>query len=248
LNPVFASDMFRVLMRSMPFDPEEPDSARNDRMYGALCALSGTFPRDEIEMMYAVGAIVSFHAGAACFRLGVNGAQPNGENTRHISSAGSAMRTFDAMAKGLERRQVRPMECLRAPRDWSRVDAERCLAVLANRLLGHDPDPGAPPITTAPGSEPSSEPAAKPGIPEPAWTPEMVASAKTMMDAEPPPPPAIEGVESDGSIVVPVNPTPEQEIYIAQRMIHNRRDQWADDIMSGAKPKIPPIRPGDRIP
>ncbi len=76
----------------------------------------------------------------------------------------------------------------------------------------------------------------------------MIAKAEADIRTEDPGPPPVEGVAPDGSIVVPDNPTPEQEAYMGARIIHNTRDHWTDDIASGAKPKIPRLRPGDRIP
>lgn len=251
-NPTYADDVFRILMRALPHDPDEPDCARNARMYGALCTLSGMAPRDGIEMMYAVAAIISFHAGVASFRIGMNGALPNGENSRHLTTAASAMRCFDSMIKGLERRQARPLPVETGPRDWSHIDPEACLETLADRLRGTTSRPGAAPIQTAARdaikrwedlvTEQAKPPPPKP---EPVWTAEMVH--KVLMDALPKPKP-VEGVEPDGSIVVPENPTPEQETYMGLRIIRNEREKWAKEIDGGGKPRIPPVRPGDRIP
>lgn len=245
LNPVFIYDVLRSLMRALPHDPNEADRFRTNRMYSALCALSGMYPRDEIEMMYGAAAIMSFHASTACYRLGMNGAQPNGENTRHITAAGSAVRTFDSLIKGLERRQTRPMTMPRGPQDWTPLAPADNLLSLERQALGDDPDPTAPPIRTAPGETPQrfERPTPAAAMAAPVWTAAMVETARAALD-RPPPPPAIEGVQPDGSIIVPENPTPEQEAYIGKRLIENSRD----DVGSGGKPRIPPIRPGDRIP
>ncbi len=256
LNPVFILDMLRSLMRALPHDPDEADMFRTNRMYGALCALSGMYPRDEIEMMYGAAALMSFYASAACYRLGMNGALPNGENSRHITTAGSAIRTFDNLIKGLERRQSRPMAIVPGPIDWSHVTAGLDIRTLERQARGEPAGETAPPIRTAPRAAAAmvvtpdrrTMTAQNRSIAEPVWTQAMVRTAKAGFDREPPPPPAIDGVEPDGSIIVPENPTPEQEAYIGKRIIENGRDKWTDELLTGRKPRLLPIRPGDRIP
>ncbi len=244
LNPVFINDTLRSLMRALPHDPDESDRFRTNRMYGSLCALSGMYPRDEIEMMYAAAAVMAFHASAACYRLGMNGAQPNGENTRHITAAGSSIRTFDSLIKGLERRQTRPMAMPQGPRDWSHVTPADNILLLERLARGEGETLAAPPIRTAPNQAPQIfvRPIQEIAIAEPVWTPEMIRNARADLDRDLPP--AIEGVQPDGSIIVPENPTPEQEAYIVQRLLDNSRA----DVRSGGRLRIPPIRAGDRIP
>ncbi|HET6605306.1 MAG TPA: hypothetical protein VFG62_01475 [Rhodopila sp.] len=260
INPLFVDEMVRSLMRTLPHDPDEDEPARNRRMYATMSAISGMYPRDEIEMMYCVGAVAAFHAAMAGWRIGMNGAAPNGESTRHIAGANASIRTFDSMAKGLERRQARPCVAPPGPNAWNDIDLKRYADWWTERVRAcslplpdaEEPPPTAPlPVANeAPPVTPDApEPQARqPAAPGPIWTTEMVAKAEAEMGEADAPPPPVEGVEPDGSIVVPDNPTPEQEAYMGARIIHNARDQWTETIASGQKPKIPRLRPGDRIP
>jgi hypothetical protein len=194
----------------------------------------------------------------AGYRIGMNGATPNGENTRHIAAANASIRTFDTMLKGLERRQARPCAAPMGPNAWDDTDLERFANDWAERVRacsvpksgGQEPHPTAPlPAPSPPPSdEPSASQAPEPDPPAPAWTAEMIADAEAEIATADPPPPPVEGVAPDGSIVVPDNPTPDQEAYMGARIIHNLRDRWADEIDSNEKPTIPRLRPGDRIP
>jgi hypothetical protein len=216
------------------------------------------YPRDEIEMMYCASAMAAYHAAMAGWRIGMNGATPNGDSTRHITTANASIRTFDTLIKGLERRQARPCAAPMGPNNWEDTDLERYAdwwtvrvrACSVPQLHSEEPPPTAPIPTEPPPAEapPDSPETPEPDTPDPVWTAEMIATAEADIPAEDPGPPSVEGVAPDGSIVVPDNPTPEQETYMGARIIHNTRDHWTDDIASGEKPKIPRLRPGDRIP
>ena len=80
-------------------------------MHSALLGLAALHPRDEIEVMLGVQAIAAYHAAAACWRIGINHHRPNGDSTRHITTAASRARTFDALLRALERRQAKPLCC-----------------------------------------------------------------------------------------------------------------------------------------
>ena len=78
-------------------------------MYSALLGLSALHPRDEIEVMLGVQAMSAYHAAAACWRIGMNHHLPNGDSTRHITTAASAARVFDSLLRAIERRQAKPL-------------------------------------------------------------------------------------------------------------------------------------------
>ncbi|HVY17387.1 MAG TPA: hypothetical protein VHB27_19350, partial [Rhodopila sp.] len=360
---IIVDDAIRSLMLCLPNDPDEHETHRNRRIYAAIRAVEALGPRDEIELMYAVQAVIAHYAALACWRLGMNGAAPNGENTRHLAAASAAVRTYDAMVKSLERRQARAIEAVPAakrraaslatplaaasavpsggpaedpsgrpggdapvgyvppgdtpadtpadtpvdvpadmPTDtspgnasddrpgtaapgtpgtpvdvpppplsgnslegpWSRRDLGRFIAALEERLRP-DRDPAAPPpVLLPPGPSAASPSTAGTCLPEtpfpgtvlpetpagkapaPVWTEAMIAETEAQPAPAAPEPPPIEGVEPDGSIVVPENPSPEQETYMGLRIIRNMRETWTEDILAGRSPKIGPLRPGDR--
>ncbi len=109
LNPSFMREAIRTLLRSLPLDPAEPQGWQDRRMNAALLGLAALNPRDEIEVMLAVQAMAAYHAATACWHIGMNHHRPNGDSTRHITSAATAARTFDTMLRALERRQAKPL-------------------------------------------------------------------------------------------------------------------------------------------
>jgi hypothetical protein len=51
-------------------------------------------------------------------------------------------------------------------------------------------------------------------------------------------------------MIVPENPTPEQEAYLTYRLIRGYRANWENNLRDG-KPHLPPLRPlrpGDFVP
>ncbi|HVZ07861.1 hypothetical protein [Rhodopila sp.] len=61
---------------------------------------------------------------------------------------------------------------------------------------------------------------------------------------------SIPGVRDDGGIIVPEDPTPEQEAYMARRYALNIRKKYHENLQAGINelPKIIALRPGDLIP
>ena len=108
-SPLFMRESVRTLFRALPLDQAEPVAWQHRRMYSALLGLSALHPRDEIEVMLGVQALSAYHAAAANWRIGMNLKKPNGDSTRHITTAANAARTFDAMLKAIERRQAKPL-------------------------------------------------------------------------------------------------------------------------------------------
>jgi hypothetical protein len=246
IDPMFTADAVQALMRALPLDVAEPEAAQRRRVNGALTALAATNPRDPIEVMLAVQAIASYHAACACWRIGMNLRHPRGDSTRHLSAAATAARTFDTMLRAIERRQAKPLSVpvgRPAPRVWPDNAGPTFLDAVAQRIQRDD---------DAPVREPPRRP------PNPAtWTPRALAIAREMrvqdqleaenagLDLA-----SVEGVLPGGGIIMPENPTPAQEKYIARRLGLMYKREYAKNLRKGIKayPKIRPLRTGDLVP
>ncbi|WP_428492640.1 hypothetical protein [Rhodopila sp.] len=245
-SPSFMTEAIRTLIRTLPLDPDEPQSWQDRRAHAALLGLAALHPRDEIEVMIGVQALAAYHAASACWRIGMNLRRPNGESTRHITTAASAARTFDAMLRALERRQVKPLAVpvgRPTPRIWTPADdnpsatmdhmLDRCLA---NQRRDAANDQAEPP---------------------PAWTEQLLAAAQEFLERE-----RIEhenegldianteGILPGGGMIVMADPTPQQAAYLARRVGLQYRREFEENRLKGIHklPKIRPIRPGDLIP
>jgi len=246
INPSFMREAVRTLMRTMPLDPVEPPAWAHRRMHSAMLALAALHPRDEIEVLLAIQALAACQAAAACWRIGMNHHRPNGDSTRHLTSAANAARTFDALLKALERRQAKPLAVPpgRPPsRVWPDQDPTRFMLVWEDRCRqGHD---------AVPPEEPSL-----PELPD-IWTPHALAVAAQLRDqarieAE------NEGLDlantqdilPGGGMIVPPDPTPQQQAYMARRLGLSYQQERDDNMRRGSQalPKIRPLRPGDLIP
>jgi hypothetical protein len=242
INPAFVQEGVRTLLRALPIDPAEPKAWRSRRMGTALMGLSALHPRDEIEVMLGVQSLCAYHAAAACWHLGMNHHYPRGSGLRQFSAAASAARTFDTLLKALERRQAKPLSVpvgRPAPREWPEPDP--------NTLLRHFEERCGRGETEARGAP----------EPEVAWTPEAVAEAEHRLERE-----RIEaenagldianteGILPGGGMIVPDDPTPQQDAYIARRFGLSYLQECLDNRRNGdpAPPKIRPLRPGDRVP
>lgn len=236
------SDALRTLMRAMPIDPAEADLYRERRQYAATVALSTLAPRDEIEVMIGVQAVAAFQAAAACWRLGMNHHLPNGDSVRHISAAATAARAFDTLVKALERRQARSMAAVDEPKDWSSIDPMGEMKRLADRVRRPE----------RPLGRRSRGKAAPPAWPEAATSlvTAMREQERIETEQQDPDPAEVEGVRPDGSMIVPEDPTPEQEAYLSRRLGRGYRQEWEDSVAEG-RPRVPKLRvvkPGDIIP
>ncbi len=240
LNPSFIREAVRTLMRTMPLDPAEPAAWGHRRMHSAMLALAALHPRDEIEVLLGVQALAACHAAAACWRIGMNHHRPNGDSTRHVTTAATAARTFDSLLRALERRQAKPLAVpigRPPPRQWPEQDPTGFMLAWEDRCRG---DAGAGPDSAS-------------GM----WTPAALAIAGERLEFE-----RLEadnfgldlantpGILPGGGMIVPVNPTPEQEAYMARRLGLTYRQEREDNLRRGIQtlPKIRPIRPGDLIP
>jgi hypothetical protein len=256
INPLFVNDAVRTLVRAMPLiDQTEPRGWVTRRMYTAMRALAALHPRDEIELMLGVQALCAYQAASALWRAGMNLRYPPGDSTRHITTAATAARTFDTMLKALERRQAKPLVVppgRPAPRHWPEQDPAAVVDALEARCRQGEDDP---------------EPVQAASSPPVVWTAEAVILANTIAEnartedenqgldlANTP------GIRSDGSIIMPEYPTPEQDAYIARRIALRIKREWAENQRNGIKgngikgngikgfPKIRPLRTGDLVP
>lgn len=244
-NPHFMHESVRTLMRSLPLDPSEPKGWQDRRMYSALLGLSALHPRDEIEVMLGVQAMSAYHAAAACWRIGMNHHCPNGDSTRHITTAATAARTFDTMLRALERRQVKPLAIpIGRPdaQDWADCDPPEMTMQKWVDRCSRDKF----------GADPSAQ--SEPAI---AWTPMQLAAADAFLEQE-----RIqrenqgldlantEGILPGGGMIFPENPTPQQDAYMARRVGLMYKREYEENLRKGIKkyPKIRGIKPGDLIP
>ncbi|HEX2942718.1 MAG TPA: hypothetical protein VHO91_16830, partial [Rhodopila sp.] len=180
----------------------------------------------------------AYHAAAAGWRLGMNHHLPNGDSTRHVSMAATAARTFDTMLKALERRQAKP------------------LAVPVGRPAAKCWPKDNPAATMANWAVLCREDEAPPPDPAVIWTPEKLAAAARLreqerraaedagLDIE-----GTAGILPGGGMIVPENPTPEQEAYLARRLGLAYRRAYEENRRNGIEglPEIRAIRPGDLV-
>ena len=241
IDPRFIDESIRTLMRTLPIDPLEPRAWVLRRMDSAIRALAAMHPRDEIEVMLGVQALSAYQAAAACWRIGMNLRQPNGDSTRHITAAASAARTFDALLRGLERRQAKPLAVppgRLAPRIWPDAGATGLVQALEARCRQGDAEP-------------------KPEASAESWSDQDVADTEALGEQE-----RLarenegldiantEGILPGGGMIMPENPTPQQDAYIARRLALMYRREHAENLRKGIKgyPKIRPLRTGDHVP
>ncbi|WP_158921447.1 hypothetical protein [Acidisphaera sp. S103] len=242
INPLFITEAIRTLMRNLPIDPKEPPAWANRRMFCALVNLAAYHPRDETEVTLAVQALSAYHAAAACFRIGMNLRDPNGDSTRHITAACSAARTFDSLLRALERRQAKPLSVPvgRPPsRPWSDPKPDEYMDEMETRCRHGD-------------LEPESQP-----DPQIAWTPEQRAAFEALREQR-----RIdkenegldiantEGILPGGGMILMENPTPQQAAYMGRRLGLMYKREIEENRRKGITkmPKIRGIRPGDLIP
>ena len=248
LNPSFMHEAVRTLLRALPIDPAEPKAWSDRRMDSALLALAALHPKDEIEVMLGVQALSAYHAAAACWRIGMNHHRPNGDSTRHITTAASAARTFDGLLKALERRQAKPLSVppgRPAARAWPQASPGKRIQELAARCREVFDEPEhANPAPAAPA-------------PVAIWTQTDLAIANKIRDQDRREAENqgldianTDGILPDGSMIMPEDPTPQQAAYIGRRLGLMYQREYHENLRNGVKPipKIRPIRPGDLIP
>lgn len=213
-------------------------------MNAALLGLTALHPRDEIEVMLAVQAMAAYHAATACWHIGMNHHRPNGDSTRHITTAATAARTFDTMLRALERRQAKPLFIpvgRPAARTWDDPHPTPIIQELAERCRLDETPP---------------EPADRDEAPV-IWTPEDLAAADAHIERERAEAENdgldianTEGILPGGGMILMEDPTPQQAAYMGRRLALMYRREHEEDLRKGitTMPRIRAIRPGDLIP
>ena len=242
IDPQFMTDAIQTLMRALPLDTKEPEHVKQRRCKAALTALAATNPRDPIEVMLAVQAIAAYHAACACWRIGMNARHPRGDSTRHISAAATAARTFDTMLRAIERRQAKPLAApvgRPASRSWPKGGIGKRLEELAERVVRDD---DADPLTPQQDAVWSAEAIA---LAEQQREQDRIADENKGLDIA-----NTEGILPDGGIIMPEDPTPQQEAYIGRRLGLMYKREYEENLRKGLRviPKIRPLRTGDVIP
>jgi hypothetical protein len=243
-NPSFMREAVRTLMRTLPLDPAEPQGWQDRRMHSALLGLSALHPRDEIEVMLGVQAMAAYHAAAACWHIGMNLRRPNGDSTRHITTAASAARVFDSLLRAIERRQAKPLSIpigRPPPQVWISESPTRSSGYWRERCSAGETG------FALHGTVESQI----------VWTEEdrvfgdeflhrrQVEQENEGLDIA-----NTEGILPGGGMILMDDPTPQQSAYMARRIGLQVRRQRQDDLRNGIDrlPPIRPIRPGDLIP
>ncbi|HEY4175160.1 MAG TPA: hypothetical protein VGM42_19175 [Rhodopila sp.] len=242
-NPWFMREAIRTLFRTLPLDPSEPKPWADRRMHAALLGLSALHPRDETEVMLGIQAMAAHHAAMAAWRIGMNLGPLSGANSRHISTACSAARTFDAMLRALERRQAKPLSVpvgRPASQNWDDAPNPSTIVDQAAERCHADANP--------PQNPPDSAVV---------WTPDAIAAVNATRERE-----RIEkenegldianteGILPGGGMILMENPTPQQEAYMDRRLQLGYTREIEENRRKGIfkLPKIRGIRPGDLIP
>jgi hypothetical protein len=245
LHPAFMDEAVRSLLRACPLDPTEPERWADRRMQSALNSLAALHPRDEIEVMLGMQAVVAYHAANASWRIGMNLRLPNGDSTRHFAAAATASRVFETMLRALERRQARPLAVPAgrpAPRVWPDHDPAAVVRYWEVRCRkGED--------VAIPNRRQLDETAS--------WTPRALAIARQMrerdqlqMADEGLDIAGTEGILPGGGMIMPKDPTPQQVAYMVRRTELMYRREWQDNVRKGINsyPRIRPLRVGDLVP
>ena len=239
IHPGSVAEAVTTIMRNTPIDPNEPRPLTSRRFHTVLRSLSALHPRDEIELMLGVQALSAYHAACACWRLGMNIRQPNGDSTRHIATATSAARAFDSMLKALERRQAKPLSIpigRPAPQAWPDTDPNEYQ--WKHLWTGHEdhPIPAGPPA---------------PWIDDRHATDDDLLDRATFTDENEGLDIAnTEGILPCGGMIMPEDSTPNQAAYMERRLLLMYRRERDENRRNGitTKTQFRPIRTGDLIP
>jgi hypothetical protein len=252
IHPASTFDALRTLIRNLPMEPGERRLYRNRRICAAIRAVQALAPRDETELMLAVDAVTAHFQAAAHWRASTDGALSQAESLRHLSAAAAATRVFDSMLRAIERRQARPMAESPKCRDWLGIDVDEKLDAVSALVRADEntavvrADEDAALVRTDEDAiiDPSS-------WPEAAVQCTQADIDRIILSEDGPIPAGIEGVNPDGSIIVPEQATEAQQDYIGHRIathIRNERAKRQSRQGLGIKPIIKPLRPGDRVP
>jgi hypothetical protein len=234
-HPGCVAEAVTTIMRNTPIDPNEPAPLTSRRFQTVLRSLAALHPRDEIELMLGVQAVSAYYAACACWRLGMNIRQPNGDSTRHIATANSAARTFDAMLRAIERRQAKPLSVpigRPAPQVWPDTETNGHL------WSSHEDHP----IPAGP---------AAPWIDDDHATDDEILDRACFSDENEGLDIAnTEGILPGGGMIMPEYPTPHQIAYVSRRIVLMHRRERDENRRIGimTKTHFRPTRTGDLIP
>ena len=241
IHPGSVAEAVTTVMRNTPIDPDEPRPLTSRRFICVLRGLSALHPRDEIELMLGVQALSAYYAASACWRLGMNIRQPNGDSTRHIATATSAARAFDTMLKALERRQAKPLSVpIGRPeaRAWPQADTEAKEKEWKHLWAGHadHPIPAGPPAPWIDDDHATDD--------------DLLDRACFAGENEGLDIANTEGILPGGGMIMPEDPTPHQAAYMERRLLLVYRRERDENRRNGitTKTKFRPIRTGDLIP
>jgi hypothetical protein len=236
-DPTF--DSLRTMFRNLPMEPGERDIYRTRRMNAAMRAAQALEPRDEIELMLAVQAVNAHYHAAARWRASMDPNLSDAESLRQANAAAAATRVFDTMLRAVERRQARPMAEPPRCRDWYATEVAIDLQAIERMVRGAEPNDRDAPVEAA------------------SWPDEAIRQTQAEIDGIAPDegnPAAngIEGVNPDGSIIVPENATDAQKRYIGRRIAQTlaaqaQAGQHATRLGRQGM-TIKPLRPGDWVP
>jgi hypothetical protein len=248
IDPACVEQAICLIIRNTPVDPGEPRSDTNRGMVCAMRALAALHPRDEIEIMLGVQALCAYHAATACWRLGANPRLSDGDKSRHVSKAATAVRTFDTVLRALERRQAKPLSVpvgRPAPQAWPPTDLDTLASEFRRRCdIGADPPERGPAGSMTPDAADSATMNDDDLLSAWASTLDSFTDENEGLDIA-----NTEGIRPDGGIVVPEDPTPEQSAYIERRLmlryLRERRDNQRNGIDTTTV--FRPIRTGDLI-
>lgn len=232
IHPAVTADVLRTLIRSLPMEGGERLLYRNRRIISATRAIEAIQPRDEIEMMLAEQAVLAHHHALARWHASTRKGLSEAESLRQISAAAAATRMFDSMLRAVERRQARPMAEPPVSQDWSNIDLDATIQGFAAFVIA---------------------PEAGETVPDAAvlWEDAAVEQVRAeIADAEEEDAPTnVEGVNPDGSMTVPDNPTDEQKRYMARRIARNMKDPALNPPHPDGRHRIiKPLRAGDWLP
>jgi hypothetical protein len=247
IDPLFMADAIQALFRACPLNTKERPAAQKRHLQAALVGLAATNPRDPVEVMLAVQSLSAYQAACLCWRIGVNAVNPDRDRIRHISAAGTAARTFETMLRAIERRQAKPLSIPVGrpdPKIWRGNTMPDILQEMTARLKSLD-------------EEPEEKPARQGPDPNVTWTQEDLEVADEIIEQD-----RIdqenegldiantEGILPGGGMIMPEDPTPQQEAYLARRLALMYKREIEENLRNGITkyPKIRGIRPGDLIP
>jgi hypothetical protein len=235
IDPAFMTQAIRDLLRALLLRSNEPAAQTNCRMVAGLTTLAALNPRDEAEVMLASHAVAAHHAAMSLWWVSVQ-KHLAGTSPRFVSAAAAAARGFVAILQALEKRQatkLREPDPPPPPRFWGQPeDPTAVIDTLAKRCAPPD-HTGILQFTTE-QAEAIKRHVAQERFEDENWGLDLANT---------------EGILPGGGMIVPPNPTPQQEAYLARRYAMKIQRMYQDNLKKGstALPIPPNIRIGDLL-